>query len=195
VRAVEKLTSKVYAIKILDKRHIVREKKVKYVCTAKSNVSAYSSFRVRYTSRKRCWIGFPRTLSWFGFTRHFKTRRVCVIWWWLFDFAANYLVFVLDLAENGELLSWIRKVRFLDSMLECLANWFVVGNIFFGVRSVLHGGTFMRGRVPSRKSNHSQVLFYFIPILIYTSLFLHECKYHYKIVYKKYDSVIFLIII
>ncbi|ORZ41380.1 kinase-like domain-containing protein [Catenaria anguillulae PL171] len=82
VRARDKHTQKLYAVKILDKRHIVKEKKVKYVNVEKTVLHAI---------------------------RHPLVIRL----YYTFQDAAS-LYFVLELAEKGELLSYIRKLGAFD---------------------------------------------------------------------------------
>ncbi|KAL7747304.1 serine/threonine protein kinase [Sorochytrium milnesiophthora] len=82
VYTVEKSTQRTFATKILDKKHIVKEKKIKYVNVEKSVMSA---------------------------TRH---PFILKLYYTLQD--AQSLYFVLELAECGELLSYIRKYQAFD---------------------------------------------------------------------------------
>ncbi|KAJ1730609.1 serine/threonine protein kinase [Coemansia biformis] len=78
VEATEKATGRVYAAKILDKRHIIKEKKIKYVNIERDILQALlHPFIVRL---------------------HYAFQD------------SQSLYFVIDLASNGELLSWIRKL-------------------------------------------------------------------------------------
>ncbi|OMH85641.1 3-phosphoinositide-dependent protein kinase 1 [Zancudomyces culisetae] len=77
VEATEVETEKIYAAKILDKRHIIKEKKTKYV-TIERNVL----HKLRHPFIVRLHYAFQDKQS---------------------------LYFILDLAANGELLSWVRK--------------------------------------------------------------------------------------
>lgn len=71
--------AKVYAIKILDKVHILKEKKQKYVSVEKEALSLLS--------------------------RH---PGVITLFWTFQD--RDSLYFVLEMASNGELLNWIKKI-------------------------------------------------------------------------------------
>ncbi|RUP00486.1 hypothetical protein BC936DRAFT_140723 [Jimgerdemannia flammicorona] len=75
----DKHTGSWYAIKILDKKHIIRHKKVKYVDIEKNTLNR---------------MNHP------GIVR---------LYWTFHD--QQQLYFVLDLARNGELLTYIKKVR------------------------------------------------------------------------------------
>ncbi|KAJ2605588.1 3-phosphoinositide dependent protein kinase-1 [Coemansia sp. RSA 1722] len=78
VEATEKATGRVFAAKILDKRHIIKEKKIKYVNIERDILQALNHpFVVRL---------------------HYAFQD------------SQSLYFVIDLAANGELLSWIRKL-------------------------------------------------------------------------------------
>ncbi|KAJ1867095.1 serine/threonine protein kinase [Coemansia sp. RSA 989] len=78
VEATEKATGRVYAAKILDKRHIIKEKKIKYVNIERDILQAlHHPFIVRL---------------------HYAFQD------------SHSLYFIIDLAANGELLSWIRKL-------------------------------------------------------------------------------------
>ncbi|KAJ1826161.1 serine/threonine protein kinase, partial [Coemansia sp. RSA 2599] len=77
VEATEKATGRVFAAKILDKRHIIKEKKIKYVNIERDILQAlHHPFIVRL---------------------HYAFQD------------SQSLYFIIDLAANGELLSWIRK--------------------------------------------------------------------------------------
>ncbi|RKP09562.1 phosphoinositide-dependent kinase-1, partial [Thamnocephalis sphaerospora] len=80
--ATERATGRQFAIKILDKRHIVKEKKVKYV-----NIEKQTLNRLQHPSVLRLHYTFQDSQS---------------------------LYFVLDLARNGEMLTWIRKLGSFD---------------------------------------------------------------------------------
>lgn len=86
VAATDRQTLKEYAIKVLDKRHIIKEKKVKYVNIEKNTLNRLGNHpgivRLYYT---------------------FQDERS--------------LYFVLDLAANGELLSFVKKLGSFDE--EC----------------------------------------------------------------------------
>ncbi|KAJ1857594.1 3-phosphoinositide dependent protein kinase-1 [Coemansia sp. RSA 1822] len=85
VEATEKATGRVYAAKILDKRHIIKEKKIKYVNIERDILQALNHpFIVRL---------------------HYAFQD------------SHSLYFIIDLAANGELLSWIRKLGGLSE--EC----------------------------------------------------------------------------
>ncbi|KAJ2657092.1 serine/threonine protein kinase [Coemansia sp. RSA 1200] len=85
VEATEKATGRVYAAKILDKRHIIKEKKIKYVNIERDMLQAlHHPFIVRL---------------------HYAFQD------------PHSLYFILDLAPNGELLAWIRRLNGLS--LEC----------------------------------------------------------------------------
>ncbi|KAJ1781394.1 serine/threonine protein kinase, partial [Coemansia sp. RSA 2399] len=85
VEATEKTTGRVYAAKILDKRHIIKEKKIKYVNIERDMLQAlHHPFIVRL---------------------HYAFQD------------PHSLYFILDMAHNGELLAWIRKLNGLS--LEC----------------------------------------------------------------------------
>lgn len=86
VAATDRSTLKEYAIKMLDKRHIIKEKKVKYVNIERDTLNR---------------LGDHPGIVKLYFTFQDETT----------------LYFVLDLAANGELLGFIKKVRFLTSML------------------------------------------------------------------------------
>ncbi|KAJ1819738.1 serine/threonine protein kinase [Coemansia sp. RSA 2675] len=78
VEATERASGRVYAAKILDKRHIIKEKKIKYVNIERDILQAlHHPFIVRL---------------------HYAFQD------------SQSLYFVIDLAANGELLSWIRKL-------------------------------------------------------------------------------------
>ncbi|KAJ2777288.1 3-phosphoinositide dependent protein kinase-1 [Coemansia interrupta] len=78
VEATEKATGRVFAAKILDKRHIIKEKKIKYVNIERDILQA-----LQHPFVVRLHYAFQDSQS---------------------------LYFVIDLAANGELLSWIRKL-------------------------------------------------------------------------------------
>jgi 3-phosphoinositide dependent protein kinase-1 len=80
--ATEKETQRQFAIKILDKRHIVKEKKVKYV-----NIEKETLNKLHHPSIVRLYYTFQDVSS---------------------------LYFVLELAPNGEMLAWIRKLGSFD---------------------------------------------------------------------------------
>ena len=80
VAATDRSTLKEYAIKMLDKRHIIKEKKVKYVNIEKNTLNR---------------LGDHPGIVKLYFTFQDETT----------------LYFVLDLAVNGELLGFIKKVR------------------------------------------------------------------------------------
>ncbi|KAJ2620112.1 3-phosphoinositide dependent protein kinase-1 [Coemansia sp. RSA 1358] len=85
VEATEKATGRVYAAKILDKRHIIKEKKIKYVNIERDMLQAlHHPFIVRL---------------------HYAFQD------------SQSLYFIIDIASNGELLSWIRKLGGLSE--EC----------------------------------------------------------------------------
>lgn len=84
-RATDKKSWKEYAIKVLDKKYIVKENKVKYV-----NIERDSMMRLN---------GFP------GISRLFHTFQDDL-----------KLYYVLELAPNGELLQYIKKVYFFISL-------------------------------------------------------------------------------
>ncbi|KAJ2161033.1 3-phosphoinositide dependent protein kinase-1 [Coemansia sp. RSA 552] len=85
VEATEKATGRVYAAKVLDKRHIIKEKKIKYVNIERDILQALNHpFIVRL---------------------HYAFQD------------SQSLYFIIDLASNGELLSWIRKLGGLSE--EC----------------------------------------------------------------------------
>ncbi|KAJ1732477.1 serine/threonine protein kinase [Coemansia sp. Benny D160-2] len=85
VEATERATGRVYAAKILDKRHIIKEKKIKYVNIERDMLQAlHHPFIVRL---------------------HYAFQD------------PHSLYFILDLAPNGELLAWIRRLNGLS--LEC----------------------------------------------------------------------------
>ncbi|KAJ2320968.1 3-phosphoinositide dependent protein kinase-1, partial [Coemansia sp. RSA 2681] len=78
VEATERASGRVFAAKILDKRHIIKEKKIKYVNIERDILQAlHHPFIVRL---------------------HYAFQD------------SQSLYFVIDLAANGELLSWIRKL-------------------------------------------------------------------------------------
>ncbi|ORY01027.1 kinase-like protein [Basidiobolus meristosporus CBS 931.73] len=80
--AMEYNTGREFAVKVLDKRHIIKEKKVKYVTIEKSTLSKlHHPFIVRL---------------------HFTFQD------------NSSLYYVLDYAQNGELLSYIRKLGSFD---------------------------------------------------------------------------------
>jgi 3-phosphoinositide dependent protein kinase-1 len=79
VAATDRSTLKEYAIKMLDKRHIIKEKKVKYVNIEKNTLNR---------------LGEHPGIVKLYFTFQDETT----------------LYFVLDLAVNGELLGFIKKV-------------------------------------------------------------------------------------
>ncbi|RKP27530.1 phosphoinositide-dependent kinase-1, partial [Syncephalis pseudoplumigaleata] len=82
VQATEKLTQRKFAIKILDKRHIVKEKKTKYVNIEKQTLN--------------------------------KLHHPLIIKLFYTFQDAQSLYFVLELAPNGELLTWLRKLGSFD---------------------------------------------------------------------------------
>ncbi|ODV64269.1 PDPK1 family serine/threonine-protein kinase, partial [Ascoidea rubescens DSM 1968] len=88
--SLDKNTSKYYAIKILDKRHIIKEKKVKYVTIEKDALNRLSSIKSQNA--------YPNGIVKLYFT--FQDE--------------NCLYFVLDYASNGELLSLIKKYGSLN---------------------------------------------------------------------------------
>ncbi|PIA16411.1 Pkinase-domain-containing protein [Coemansia reversa NRRL 1564] len=78
VEATEKATGRVFAAKILDKRHIIKEKKTKYVNIERDILQALNHpFIVRL---------------------HYAFQD------------SQSLYFIIDMASNGELLTWIRKL-------------------------------------------------------------------------------------
>ncbi|KAK9708034.1 serine/threonine protein kinase [Basidiobolus ranarum] len=80
--AIEYTSGREFAVKVLDKRHIIKEKKVKYVTIEKSTLSKlHHPFIVRL---------------------HFTFQD------------NSSLYYVLDYAQNGELLSYIRKLGSFD---------------------------------------------------------------------------------
>lgn len=79
VAATDRSTLKEYAIKMLDKRHIIKEKKVKYVNIEKNTLNRLGDHP--------------------GIVKLYFTFQ-----------DDNTLYFVLDLAANGELLGFIKKV-------------------------------------------------------------------------------------
>lgn len=83
ILATDKTTNRNFAVKVLDKRHIIREKKVKYVNIEKN------------------------TLNRLG-----KRNGIIHLFFTFQDEASLY--FVLDYAENGELLSLIKKYGSLN---------------------------------------------------------------------------------
>lgn len=85
-RAREIATQKDFAVKILNKKHIIKEKKVKYVNVEKSVLN-----------------------------RIYNHPLIVRLYYTFQD--AYSLYFVLDLAENGDLLNYIRKFGSFD--LEC----------------------------------------------------------------------------
>lgn len=85
VEATERATGRVYAAKILDKRHIIKEKKIKYVNIERDILQA-----LRHPFVVRLHYAFQDQQS---------------------------LYFILDLAANGELLGWIRRLGGLSD--EC----------------------------------------------------------------------------
>ncbi|KAJ2800441.1 serine/threonine protein kinase, partial [Coemansia helicoidea] len=85
VEATERMTGRVYAAKILDKRHIIKEKKIKYVNIERDILQAlHHPFVVRL---------------------HYAFQD------------SQSLYFIIDMASNGELLAWIRKLGGLSE--EC----------------------------------------------------------------------------
>ncbi|KAJ2083769.1 3-phosphoinositide dependent protein kinase-1 [Coemansia sp. RSA 988] len=85
VEATEKATGRVFAAKILDKRHIIKEKKTKYVNIERDILQALNHpFIVRL---------------------HYAFQD------------SQSLYFIIDMASNGELLTWIRKLGGLSE--EC----------------------------------------------------------------------------
>ncbi|BFZ63321.1 serine/threonine protein kinase [Saitoella coloradoensis] len=84
--ATDRTTLKEYAIKVLDKRHIIKEKKVKYVNIEKNTLNRLGDHP--------------------GILRLFYTFQ-----------DERSLYFVLDLASNGELLGFIKKLGTFDE--EC----------------------------------------------------------------------------
>ncbi|KAJ2820248.1 3-phosphoinositide dependent protein kinase-1 [Coemansia erecta] len=87
VEATEKATGRVYAAKILDKRHIIKEKKIKYVNIERDILQALNHpFIVRL---------------------HYAFQD------------SQSLYFIIDMAANGELLSWIRKPMLGGLSEEC----------------------------------------------------------------------------
>ncbi|KAJ2908802.1 serine/threonine protein kinase, partial [Coemansia aciculifera] len=78
VEATERASGRVFAAKILDKRHIIKEKKIKYV-----NIERDILQTLHHPFIVRLHYAFQDSQS---------------------------LYFVIDLAANGELLSWIRKL-------------------------------------------------------------------------------------
>ncbi|KAJ2776695.1 3-phosphoinositide dependent protein kinase-1 [Coemansia javaensis] len=90
VEATERATGRVYAAKILDKRHIIKEKKIKYVNIERDILQAlHHPFVVRL---------------------HYAFQD------------SQSLYFILDLAPNGELLAWIRK---LGGLAEACARFYL----------------------------------------------------------------------
>jgi hypothetical protein len=88
VAATDRSTLKEYAIKMLDKRHIIKEKKVKYVNIEKNTLNR---------------LGDHPGIVKLYFTFQDETT----------------LYFVLDLAVNGELLGFIKKVCLLGARSNC----------------------------------------------------------------------------
>ena len=86
IAATDRQTLKEYAIKVLDKRHIIKEKKVKYVNIEKDTLN-------RLTDHP-------------GVVRLYYTFQ-----------DENSLYFVLDLADNGELLGVLKRLTTFDE--EC----------------------------------------------------------------------------
>ena len=88
VAATDRSTLKEYAIKMLDKRHIIKEKKVKYVNIERDTLNR---------------LGDHAGIVKLYFTFQDETT----------------LYFVLDLAANGELLGFIKKVCHCNSLAHC----------------------------------------------------------------------------
>ncbi|KAI9594901.1 kinase-like domain-containing protein [Syncephalis fuscata] len=82
ILATEKLTKKKFAIKVLDKRHIVKEKKTKYV-----NIEKLTLNKLHHPLIIKLFYTFQDAQS---------------------------LYFALELAPNGELLTWLRKLGSFD---------------------------------------------------------------------------------
>ena len=106
--AVEAGTGREYAVKMLDKRHIIKEKKVKYVNVEKSVLNRTNHafiIRLFYTFQDQsslcawCWT-------------HEAAHRLCneVLTLDTRPTWPKRADFVLDLAPNGDLLDWIKKV-------------------------------------------------------------------------------------
>jgi 3-phosphoinositide dependent protein kinase-1 len=90
IRGLDKSTSTSYAIKILDKRHIVKERKVKYVNIEKAVLQV-----LRHPLIIRLYYTFQDAQS---------------------------LYFALELADNGELLTFVRR---LGSLSEEVARFYI----------------------------------------------------------------------
>ncbi|KAJ2724457.1 3-phosphoinositide dependent protein kinase-1 [Coemansia sp. Benny D115] len=90
VEATERATGRVFAAKILDKRHIIKEKKIKYVNIERDILQA-----LHHPYIVRLHYAFQDSQS---------------------------LYFVIDMAANGELLTWIRK---LGGLAEDVARFYL----------------------------------------------------------------------
>lgn len=96
IHAIEKTTKREYAIKVLDKRHIVREKKVKYV-----NIEKEVLNRLNHPLIVKLYYTFQDTSSLCKYYYCCTKDRQCNV---------PLLDFVLDYAKNGDLCQYLRKV-------------------------------------------------------------------------------------
>ena len=97
-----------YALKVLDKEHIKRERKTKYVLIERDTLKALD--------------GHPGIIKlWWTFQDEWSLCEFCVLLdlaysgsdengWRVDSLALELADYVLEYAENGELLKWIKKV-------------------------------------------------------------------------------------
>lgn len=90
-----------YALKVLDKDHIKREKKTKYVLIERDTLKTLDGHpgivRLYWTFQDQ------RSLCASALTRPVRSMVLLT--------TSSHLDYVLELAKNGELLKWIKKVR------------------------------------------------------------------------------------
>lgn len=118
--ATERATGRQFACKVLEKRHIVKEKKVKYV-----NIEKQTLNRLKHPSIVRLHCTFQ------------DAQSLCK--YLLTAFVNYFLDFVLDYAPNGELLTWIRKLGSFDlASTQFYAAEIATGIVYLHSMGVIH---------------------------------------------------------
>ncbi|CAG8661452.1 9190_t:CDS:10, partial [Acaulospora morrowiae] len=125
VSARDRTTGREYAIKILDKKHIIKEKKVKYVNIEKNTLNKMNHPGIEKRIRMRTVNNL--------ITRHYS----------ILTHTFSLIDFVLDHAKNGELLTFIKKLGSFD--LNCTR--FYAAQILSAIVYMHSQGRFETGKV------------------------------------------------